>query len=202
MFKFFILASRRHQRYFFISNRVTRFKTSVDLWCNFFEMFFLRCNMKKIPPSDDLNFVTSFRFLNNQRQRLSSFGWSVLKVESFASSEFRGQHWGLCLDLSLRGKVSDNLLERPTPQLCQLYNFLSVSATCSCGIKRVIIGFRCCCQPKMGTLYLTNAVDSLIEYFSGWNLTRMKRLTPLSRFSTVVSPAAGSYHHFKQLHKL
>lgn len=166
-------------------------------------MLFLRCNMKKMPLSDDLNLVTVtlFRFLNDQRQRLSSFGWSVLKVESFASSEFRGRHWGLCLDRSLRGKVSDNLPEGPTPQLCQLYNFLSLSATCSCGIKRVIIGFRCCCRPRMGTLYFTNAVDSVIEYCWGWNQTHLKQLTPFSRFSTLVSPAAGSYHHFKQLHK-
>lgn len=109
-------------------------------------------------------FVTSSRFLNNQRQRLPSFGCSVLKIESFASSEFRGQRWALCLDRSLRGKVGDNLPQRPTPQLCQLYDVLSVSATCSCGIKRVIIGFRCC----------WHFIFKKCCWFSHWTLFRME----------------------------
>lgn len=115
---------------------------------------------------------------------LFSFGCSAVKVESFVSSEFWGQHQGLCLDCNLEGKATDNLLKRLTAQLSQLYNFLFVTATCSCGIKRMMIGFKCCCQPRMSTLYLTNAIDSVIEYYSCWNLKHLQDLTLFSALST------------------
>lgn len=98
----------------------------------------------------------------------------MLKVECFASSEFRGQHWKSVLGTQPSGRSHWQTAERLTPQLRQLCNFPPVATTRSCGIKRMIAGFRRCCQPRMGS----RAVDSVSECFPRWNPKHLQHLTP------------------------